>query len=120
MDSSSLESETETLDVLVIGGGQAGLVMGYHLSGTGLRFQIVDAGDEIGQTWRRRWDSLKLFTAAQYDSLPGMSFPSGRDTYPGKDDVADFLQAYASKFGLPVSLNTRVQSLRRGDLFEVQ
>ena len=120
MDSLSLESENETLDVLVIGGGQAGLVMGYHLSGTGLRFRIVDAGNEIGQAWRRRWDSLKLFTAAQYDNLPGMSFPSGRDTYPGKDDVADFLQAYASKFALPVSLNTRVQSIRRGDLFEVQ
>lgn len=120
MDSPFFESEPEILDVLVIGGGQAGLVMGYHLSGTGLRFRIVDAADEIGQTWRRRWDSLKLFTAAQYDNLPGMSFPSARDTYPGKDDVADFLQAYASKFGLPVSLNTRVQSLRCGDMFEVQ
>lgn len=120
MDSSPLGPDNETLDVLVIGGGQAGLVMGYHLAQTGLRFRIVDAGDEIGQTWRQRWDSLKLFTAAQYDNLPGMSFPSGHDTYPGKDDVADFLQAYASKFELPVALNTRVQSLRRNDLFEIE
>jgi putative flavoprotein involved in K+ transport len=120
MHSSTPGPESETLDVLVIGGGQAGLVMGYHLLQTGLRFRIVDAGDEIGQTWRQRWDSLKLFTAAQYDNLPGMSFPSPYDTYPGKDDVADFLQAYAAKFELPVALNTKVQSLWRNDLFEVE
>lgn len=105
------------LDVLVIGGGQAGLVMGYHLAQQGLRFRIVDAGEEIGQTWRRRWDSLKLFTAAQYDNLPGMAFPGSDDSYPGKDDVADFLQAYATKFELPVVLNTNVTSLRRDELF---
>jgi putative flavoprotein involved in K+ transport len=123
MDSSpvsKLELDTEPLDVLVIGGGQAGLVMGYHLAQRGLRFQIVDAGAEIGQAWRRRWDSLKLFTAAQYDNLPGMSFPAGHDTYPSKDDVADFLQAYAAKFELPVTLSTNVLSLRRNEVFEIE
>jgi putative flavoprotein involved in K+ transport len=110
----------EPLDVLVIGGGQAGLVMGHHLSKRGHRFQIVDAGADVGQTWRLRWDSLKLFTAAQYDNLPGMAFPAPRDSYPGKDDVADFLQAYAVKFELPVALNTKVTSLRHNELFEIE
>ena len=101
------------LDVLVIGGGQAGLAMGYHLAQSGRSFQIVDAGAEIGGTWRSRWDSLRLFTSGRYDNLPGLPFPAAPDTYPGKDDVADYLQAYAAKFGLPVRLNTHVTSLTR-------
>jgi putative flavoprotein involved in K+ transport len=112
--------DSEPLDVLVIGGGQAGLVMGYHLSKRGQRFQIVDAGEEVGHTWRQRWDSLKLFTAAQYDNLPGMTFPARRDSYPSKDDVVDFLQAYTTRFELPVALNTRVTSLRHNELYEAQ
>ena len=112
--------DSEPLDVLVIGGGQAGLVMGYHLSQRGLRFQIVDAGEDVGQTWRLRWDSLKLFTAAQYDNLPGMAFPAPHDSYPGKDDVADFLQAYAARLELPVALNTKVISLRCNELYEAE
>jgi len=102
------------LDVLVIGGGQAGLAMGYYLAQSGRSFQIVDAAAEIGGTWRSRWDSLRLFTSGRYDNLPGLSFPAGPDTYPGKDDVANYLQAYAAKFGLPVRLNTNVTSLTRG------
>src|SRR5918996_628551 len=98
-------------DVLVIGGGQAGLVMGYHLAQRGFRFKILDANAELGDTWRWRWDSLKLFTPAQYDSLPGMPFPAPKDTYPGKDEVADFLKTYAEAFGLPVQLNAAVRSL---------
>jgi putative flavoprotein involved in K+ transport len=101
------------LDVLVIGGGQAGLAMGYHLAQSGRFFQIVDAGAEVGQTWRSRWDSLRLFTSGRYDNLPGLPFPARPDTYPGKDDVASYLQAYAAKFGLPVRLNTKVTSLTR-------
>ena len=103
------------LDVLVIGGGQAGLAMGYHLAQRGLSFQIVDAGAEIGQTWRSRWDSLRLFTSGRYDNLPGLPFPAAPDAYPGKDDVADYLQAYAAKFELPVRLSTNVTSLTRGN-----
>ena len=72
------------LDVLVIGGGQAGLVMGHQLAQRGIGFRIVDAGAEVGDAWRARWDSLRLFTAAQYDSLPGMAFPAASDTYPGR------------------------------------
>src|SRR4051794_31259354 len=101
------------LDVLVIGGGQAGLAMGYHLTRRGLRFEIVDAGPEIGWTWRSRWDSLQLFTSGRYDNLPGLPFPTGGDAYPGKDEVADYLRAYAAEFQLPVRLGTTVTSLAR-------
>ena len=103
------------LDVLVIGGGQAGLAMGYHLAQSGRSFQIVDAGAQIGHTWQARWDSLQLFTSSRYDNLPGLPFPAARGTYPGKDDVARYLQAYAAKHSLPVRLTTSVTSLTRGD-----
>jgi putative flavoprotein involved in K+ transport len=100
-------------DVLVIGGGQAGLVMGYQLAQRGQRFLIVDAGSQVGAAWSARWDSLVLFTPAQYDNLPGLPFPAAPDTYPGKDDVAKYLQDYAAAFELPVRLNTTVTSLSR-------
>src|SRR6201986_3011397 len=102
------------VDVLVIGGGQAGLAMGYHLAQSGRSFQIGDAGAEIGHVWRSRWDSLRLFTSGRYDNLPGLPFPAAPDAYPGKDDVADYLQAYAAKFNLPVRPDVTVTSLTRG------
>jgi putative flavoprotein involved in K+ transport len=102
-------------DVIVIGGSQAGLAVGYHLAQRGLRFVILDAGSEIGHVWRSRWDSLMLFTPAQYSGLPGMAFPLPKDTYPSKDDVASYLQAYVSAFDLPVRLNARVTSLTERD-----
>ena len=104
------------LDVLVIGGGQAGLAMGYRLAQRELRFLIVDSGPEIGHVWRSRWDSLRLFTSGRYDNLPGLPFPAAADTYPGKDEVADYLGAYAAAFELPVRLDTTVTSMtRNGD-----
>jgi putative flavoprotein involved in K+ transport len=106
---------TEGVDVLVIGGGQAGLAMSYHLAQRGLSFVIAEANPEVGHMWRSRWQSLKLFTAGQYNNLPGMRFPADPDTYPGRDDVANFLQAYAEKFELPVRLNTSVTRLSRVD-----
>jgi putative flavoprotein involved in K+ transport len=102
-------------DVLVIGAGQAGLAMGQALAQRGLRFQVVDAGPAVGDAWRSRWDSLRLFTAARFDSLPGLPFPAGPETYPGKDAVADYLQRYAETFQLPVRLNTPVTALTRSD-----
>ena len=90
------------LDVVVVGGGQSGLAMAWHLAQQGRRFVVLEAGAEVGQVWRSRWDSLKLFTPAQYDALPGMAFPAPVDTYPTKDPVADYLQAYANAFNLPV------------------
>jgi putative flavoprotein involved in K+ transport len=87
--------------------------MGYHLAQSGRTFQIVDARAQIGQAWRSRWDSLRLFTSGRYDNLPGLPFPAAPDTYPGKDDVARYLQAYAAEFNLPVRLNAQVTSLTR-------
>ena len=72
------ETAGPALDVLVIGGGQAGLAMGYHLTRSGRSFQIVDAGPEIGGTWRSRWDSLRLFTSGRYDNLPGLQLLAAR------------------------------------------
>jgi putative flavoprotein involved in K+ transport len=101
------------LDVLVIGGGQAGLAMGHQLAHRDLSFQIVDAGPEIGAAWRSRWDSLRLFTPGRYDNLPGLPCPAAADAYPGKEDVADYLAAYAAQFQLPVRLDTTVTALAR-------
>jgi putative flavoprotein involved in K+ transport len=111
----------EVLDVVVVGGSQAGLAMAWHLAQQGLRFVVLEAAPELGHVWRSRWDSLKLFTPAQYDALPGMPFPAPPDTYPTKDPVADYLQAYAAAFQLPIRLNAQVTDLRRvGDEFEVR
>jgi putative flavoprotein involved in K+ transport len=100
-------------DVVVIGAGQAGLAVGYHLAQRGLDFLIVDANEEIGRSWRTRWDSLRLFTPAEYDGLPGTPFPAPDGTHPTKDQVADYLQDYAVRHGLPVRLGTRVVRLSR-------
>jgi len=111
----------DTVDVIVVGAGQAGLAIAWYLARLGLRFQVLEASAELGQSWRSRWDSLTLFTPAQYDALPGMPFPARADTYPTKEPVADYLQAYADAFRLPVRLNARVTSLSRsGDGFEVR
>lgn len=98
-------------DVLMIGGGQAGLAMGYHLARRGVDHVILDAEDRVGNMWRNRWDSLTLFTPARYSALPGLEFPGDPEGYPGKDAVADYLEAYASGFGLPVRSGERVRSL---------
>jgi len=104
-----------SFDVVIVGGGQAGLAVGYHLAQRGLRFVILDGGPETGHGWRSRWDSLTLFTPAQYSGLPGLAFPSPKDTYPSKDDVARYLQSYVSAFDLLVRLNAKVTSLTQRD-----
>ena len=106
------------LDVLVVGAGQAGLAMAWYLARRGERFLLVDSSREIGTSWRSRWDSLKLFSPAQYDGLPGTDFPAAPDTYPGKDDVADFLADYAERNAFPILTDTTVTRLaRRSDGF---
>ena len=104
-------ADDRQLDVVIVGGGQAGLAMAWHLRQRKLRFIVLEAAPELGHVWRSRWDSLTLFTPAQYDGLPGMPFPAPADTYPTKDPVADYLQAYAEAFDLPVRLNARVTQL---------
>jgi putative flavoprotein involved in K+ transport len=99
------------LDVIVIGGGQAGLAMAWHLARHQQRFVVLESAPELGHSWRSRWDSLTLFTPTQHNGLPGMPFPGPPDTYPGKDPVADYLSAYAGAFGLPVRLSSRVTDL---------
>jgi len=109
------------LDTIVIGGGQAGLAMAWHLNEQNRHFLVLDAGPAIGHSWQTRWDSLVLFTPARYDALPGMAFPAPADTYPTKDQVADYLRGYAAALDLPVRLDSRVTALRRtGELFQVE
>ncbi len=107
--------DARSFDVVVIGGSQAGLAVGYHLAKRSLGSVILEAGPDVGHVWRSRWDSLTLFTPAQYSGLPGMAFPASKDEYPSKDDVAAYLEAYASTFDLPVRLNARVTSLAKRD-----
>jgi putative flavoprotein involved in K+ transport len=101
----------ERFETVIVGGGQAGLAVGYHLARRGRRFVILDAHQRIGDAWRGRWDSLHLFTPARYDGLPGMPFPAPAWSFPTKDEVADYLAAYAARFDLPVRSGVRVDRL---------
>ena len=110
----------QQLGTVVIGGSQAGLAVGYYLKQHGLPFVILDENDRIGDAWRKRWDSLRLFTPGRYDGLPGMPFPGSPSSYPTKDETADYLAAYANTFELPVRTGVKVDRLSKaGDRFEV-
>jgi putative flavoprotein involved in K+ transport len=105
-------------DVVVIGGGQAGLATGYQLAKRGISFVILEAHERVGDSWRQRWDSLRLFTPARFDSLAGMPFPAPDFSFPTKDEMAAYLESYAQRFRLPVRTGTRVTRLtRNGDGF---
>ena len=108
-------NKPQNVDVVVVGAGQAGLATGYLLQQHGLDFVILDAGKRVGDTWRNRWDSLRLFSPARYDQLPGKPFPTDPFYYPTKDEYADYLEAYAQQFELPVHLNTRVEHVTRSE-----
>ena len=84
-------------------------------SRSGRDFMILDERSRVGDGWRTRWDSLRLFTPAKYDGLPGMPFPGDRLAFPSKDEQADYLEAYAARFGLPVVNGIRVERVRRDD-----
>jgi putative flavoprotein involved in K+ transport len=108
----------ERFDTVIIGGGQAGLATGYHLAKRGLPFVILDANERVGDAWRKRWDSLRLFTPARYDGLQGWRFPAPAFSFPTKDEMADYLEAYAARFELPVQTGVEVDGLsREGDRF---
>ncbi|WP_456276130.1 flavin-containing monooxygenase [Bacillus sp. AK128] len=107
-------------DVIVIGAGQAGLAVGYFLKKTGLSFLLLDQTEATGEVWRTRYDSLKLFTPRRYSALPGLEFRGDTNGYPTKDEVADYLLAYASHFQLPIQHKTKVEKLhKREDVFVV-
>ena len=111
---------TERIDTIVIGAGQAGLSVGYHLARRGVPFVILDAGERIGDQWRKRWDSLRLFTPARFSSLDGLPFPADADSFPTKDAMGDYLEAYARRFALPVRCGVRVERVSRlGERFLV-
>ncbi len=105
--------QPEHVQTLVIGGGQAGLSVGYHLARRGRPFLILDANKRIGDSWRHRWDSLRLFTPARWDSLDGMPFSAPPHSFPTKDAMADYLESYAAHFKLPVRSGVRVERLQR-------
>lgn len=113
-------SSAESVETVVLGGGQAGLATGYHLKQLGLDHVILDENERVGAAWRNRWDSLRLFTPARYSALPGLPFPGSRTSYPTKDQTADYLEAYAAHFELPVRLGVQFKGVRKaGDRFEV-
>ncbi|TMC10505.1 MAG: FAD-dependent oxidoreductase [Chloroflexi bacterium] len=108
-------NEVEKLQAIVVGGGQAGLATGYELARRGVSFAVLEAEERIGDQWRRRWDSLRLFTPARYDALPGSTFPAPPASFPGKDEMADYLEAYSRSGGLPVRTGVRAVKLARSD-----
>jgi putative flavoprotein involved in K+ transport len=112
--------KTERINTVVVGGGQAGLSVGYHLQRRGVQFVILDASARVGDAWRNRWDSLCLFTPAKFSGLDGMRFPAPPNSFPTKDAMGDYLENYARHFQLPVRSGVRVERLSRlGDRFLV-
>src|SRR6185436_5268924 len=106
-------SSSGRVQVVVIGGGQAGLSVGYCLAQRGLSFVILEANPRVGDSWRRRWDSLRLFSPAKYDGLVGLPFPAPSFTFPTKDEMGDYLETYAKHFDLPVRTSERVKRVSR-------
>jgi putative flavoprotein involved in K+ transport len=111
MDGQAMEMAPEWFETVVVGGGQAGLAVGYHLRRRGRSFVILDAGERVGDPWRDRWDSLRLYTPARYSGLPGLGFPAAGWHYPTRDEVAGYLERYAARFQLPVRGGVRVDGL---------
>ncbi len=103
---------SQHVETLIIGAGQAGLATAYHLQKRHRRVLIVDRNGRIGDNWRQHYDSLRLYTPARYNALPGLPFPARHGwVFPGKDDVAEYLERYAARFDLPVRTSTTVDRL---------
>ncbi|HEY1370737.1 MAG TPA: NAD(P)-binding domain-containing protein [Gaiellaceae bacterium] len=109
------------MKTVIIGAGQAGLATGYHLARRKQAVEILDANERVGDSWRERWDSLRLFSPAKYDGLPGWRFPAPRWSFPTKDEMGDYLEAYAQRFELPVRTGVRVSRLsKQGGRFAIE
>lgn len=116
----STTTVTKKIQTVIIGAGQSGLSVGYYLKQRGMPFVILESNERVGDTWRNRWDSLRLFTPARYDGLVGMMFPASRFTFPTKDEMGDFLEHYANHFKLPVETGVTVDRVtRRGKTYIV-
>jgi putative flavoprotein involved in K+ transport len=112
--------ETEQFDTVIVGGGQAGLAVGYHLTRQAHSCVILDANDRVGDSWRKRWPSLRLYSPAVADALPGLRFPAPPYSFPSGTDMAEYLDAYARRFALPVQTGVRVDALEKdGDRYVV-
>jgi putative flavoprotein involved in K+ transport len=107
--------QSERCETVVIGAGQAGLAVGYHLKQRGRRFVILEGNARVGDSWRKRWDSLRLYSPASHDGLPGTPFPAHRNAYPTTHEMADYLEAYAARHELPVRTGAAVDSLAKED-----
>jgi len=106
-----MKANEKTWPIIIVGGGQSGLATGYYLKKMKSDFIILDENEQIGDSWRKRWDTLHLFTPSQHDSLPGLKFPLQRNGFPGKEQVAEYLSDYASKFDLPVQVGVKVKKI---------
>lgn len=102
-------------DVIVIGGGQSGLAVGYYLRRSGLSFTILDANEHPGGSWQHFWKSLRLFSPAQWSSLPGIIMPGGQDYYPTRDETIEYLTLYEKKYQLPVQRPVHVKDVSKAD-----
>jgi len=105
----------ERHETIVVGAGQCGLAAAYYLAKHGIDFVVLEANDRVGDTWRSRYDSLRLYSPAKYDGLPGLAFPHPRNAYPTGHQMADYLESYAAHFELPARTGVAVDSLRPAD-----
>src|SRR5436190_15760368 len=112
-DEDEMATAAERYDTVIVGVAQAGLATGYHLAKRGRPCVILDASERIGDPWRKRWDSLRLYSPAAYDGLPGMRFPARRASFPTTYEMADYLETYARHFELPVRSGTAVETLSK-------
>lgn len=103
----------EHIETVIVGGGQAGLATAYHLQRRGRECVVLERNRRIGDGWRRQWDTLRLYSPARFDGLPGLPFPAEPWSFPGKDEVADYLESYAAHWALPVRLGVGVLRVRR-------
>lgn len=114
-------SELEIYDTIIIGGGQAGLSVAYFLQKTKLKYLILDNQSEPGGAWQHTWDSLKLFSPAQYSSLSGWQMPATENEYPTKLEFLNYLSNYEKRYDFPIKRDTIVINVsKKNDFFQLE